>query len=228
MSRNRHTPMLVVIREYKGIVALAIAVLLALVVLLTQSPPDEWSQAQRYGERLQAASWYELMLYVCVGILATSVGLPRQLFAFISGFAFGILPGVLLSLFMAICGCAIAFSFSRRFLRQWLVKRHSRLVEGLDSLTKHDAFWKVVMLRFQPLGTNLLTNLAAGVSEMPARLFLPASLVGYIPQMAVFALIGSGVRLGSSSQLAVSFALLVVSVVLGLWLLARSAARKSS
>lgn len=220
--------MLVTLRNNKGLAALAIALLLALVVLLTQSPPDEWAQAKRYGEQLQAAAWYELLVYMAVGIVATAVGLPRQLFAFISGFAFGVVPGVLLSLLMAICGCAIAFSVSRRFFRRWLMGRHSRLVEGLDALTEHDAFWKIVMLRFQPLGTNLLTNLAAGVSGMPARLFLPASLVGYIPQMVVFALIGSGVRLGSSSQLAVSFGLLLVSVILGLWLVARSAARNPS
>lgn len=217
--------MLIALRQNKGFAVLAIVVLVALVVLLTKSPPDEWTKAQQFGERLQTAPWYELVMYLGVGIVATAVGLPRQLVAFISGFAFGVVPGVLLSLFMAILGCAIAFSFSRRFLRKWLIRRHGRLVEGLDKLTKHDAFWKIVMLRFQPLGTNLLTNLTAGVSQMPARLFLPASLVGYIPQMAVFALIGSGVRVGSSSQLAVSFGLLIVSVVLGLWLLARNSAR---
>jgi len=202
VPRERHTAMIAGLRQNKGLAVLAIAVLVALVVLLTQSPPDEWSQAQRFGERLQSASALELLLFIGIGIAATSVGLPRQLFAFISGFAFGVVPGVLLSL----CG----------------------LVGGLDTLTKHDAFWKVVMLRFQPLGTNLLTNLAAGVSGIPARLFLSASLVGYVPQMVVFALIGSGVRLGSSSQLAVSFALLLISVILGLWLLARSSARRAS
>lgn len=220
--------MFAALRQKKVIIVLAIAVLLALVVLLTRSPPSEWSQAQRFGERLQGAAWYELLMYIGVGIAGTAVGLPRQLFAFISGFAFGLVPGVLLSLFMAILGCAVAFSFSRRFLRHWLIRRHGRLVEGLDKLTKHDAFWKVVVLRFQPLGTNLLTNLAAGVSDMPARLFLPASLLGYIPQMVVFALIGSGVRVGSTSQLVVSFGLLLVSIILGLWLVARSSARNPS
>ena len=214
------------LRQNKWLAILAVAVLVALVVLLTQSPPQEWEQAQRFGERLQTASGFELLLFIGVGIAATAIGLPRQLFAFISGFAFGVVPGVLLSLFVAILGCALAFSFARRFLRQWLLRRYSKLVGGLDALTKHDAFWKVVMLRFQPLGTNLLTNMAAGVSEMPARLFLPASLLGYIPQMVVFALIGSGVRLGSSSQLVISFVLLLVSFVLGLWLLSRSAARR--
>ena len=46
--------------------------------------------------------------------------------------------------------------------------------------------------------------------------------------MMVFALIGSGVRVGSTWQLIVSLILLAVSFVLGLWLLSKSAARKAS
>lgn len=216
------------LRQRKGLIALALALLLALIVLLTQSPPQEWETAKHYGQLLQTASVPYLMLFAVVGVLATAVGLPRQLFAFICGFAFGVVPGVALSLVMAICGCAIAFAVSRKFLRTWLLRRYEPLVKSLDALTENDAFWKVVMLRFQPLGTNLMTNLAAGVSQMPARLFLPASVVGYIPQMLVFALIGSGVRVGSTWQLMVSLVLLAVSFVLGLWLLSKSAARKAS
>ena len=215
-------------KKNKWAIVFALALVIALAVLLTQSPPSEWSTAMRIGERLEAASFPELLLFVMIGIAATAVGLPRQLFAFISGFAFGVIPGVALSLTMALIGCAIAFSFSRRFLRQWLVRRHGRLVESLDALTKHDAFWKIVMLRFQPLGTNLLTNLAAGVSLLPARAFLSASALGYIPQMAVFALLGSGTRLGSSVQLTVSLILLFFSFLIGLWLLSRSSARRAS
>jgi len=213
------------LRQKKGLIILALALLVALVVLLTQSPPQEWETAKHYGAILQTASFPYLMGFIFVGVLATAVGLPRQLFAFVCGFAFGVLPGVALSLLMAITGCAIAFAVSRRFLRSWLLNRYQPLVKSLDALTENDAFWKVVMLRFQPLGTNLMTNLAAGVSQMPAKLFLSASILGYIPQMMVFALIGSGVRVGSTWQLLISLILLAVSFVLGLWLLSKSAAR---
>lgn len=215
------------LRQKKGLVLLALALLLALVVLLTQSPPQEWETAQRYGAALQTASIPYLLLFAMVGVLATAVGLPRQLFAFICGFAFGVLPGVAFSLAMAICGCAIAFSVSRKYFREWLRRRYEPLVTSLDALTQNDAFWKVVILRFQPLGTNLMTNLAAGISPMPAALFLSASIVGYIPQMVVFSLIGSGVRVGSTWQLVLSLVLLTVSFFLGLWLLSKSAARKA-
>ncbi len=220
--------MIEALRQKKGIIILALALLLALVVLLTQSPPQEWDTAKHYGTVLQNASAGYLLLFFIVGVLATAVGLPRQLFAFISGFAFGVIPGVAVSLVMAISGCAIAFWVSRKLLRNWLLKRYEPFVKSLDLLTQNDAFWKVVMLRFQPLGTNLMTNLAAGVSHMPARLFLPASVLGYIPQMVVFALIGSGVRVGSTWQLTISLLLLAVSFVLGLWLLSKSAARRQS
>ncbi len=220
--------MLSTLRNHKVLVILALALLLALLVLLTQSPPNEWSQAQRLGLRLQNASVFELLAFIIIGISATAVGLPRQLFAFISGFAFGVVPGVALSLTMAIIGCGIAFTFSRRFLRGWIKRRYQSLVNKLDALTVHDAFWKVVMLRFQPLGTNLLTNVAAGVSQINPRLFLLASFVGYVPQMLVFALIGSGIRVGSRSQLLISVVLLLISFFIGLWLLSRSAARQAS
>jgi len=219
--------MLAVIKKYKWLVALAVALLLSLIVLLNQSPPSEWTEAQRYGERLQSASTFELLMYIGIGVLATAVGLPRQLFAFVSGYAFGAVLGTIMSLAMAIGGCAVAFALARRFLRLPLNQRYSTLVAGIDALAQHDVFWKILMLRFQPLGTNLMTNLAAGVSKINALSFLSASLVGYIPQALVFALIGAGVRVGSRAQLMVSVALLSVSVILGLWLLARSSRRNS-
>ena len=161
-------------------------------------------------------------------MLATAIGLPRQLIAFISGYALGVLLGVIVSLIIAICGCAITFTLSRKFLRTWLLERYATQIRTLDGFTENDAFWKVVMLRFQPLGTNLLTNVTAGVSRMPAGRFLSASLLGYVPQMMVFALIGSGVRVESIWQLGVSLFLLAVSFVLGLWLLSKSGKRRRS
>jgi len=120
--------MLVALQKYKWLAVLAVALLLGLIVLLNQSPPSEWSEAQRYGERLQTASWFELLGYIGIGVLATAVGLPRQLFAFISGFAFGAAMGTIMSLTMAIGGCAIAFTAARRILRGPLNRRYAKLV----------------------------------------------------------------------------------------------------
>ena len=61
----------------------------------------------------------------------------------------------------------------------------------------------------------MLTNLCAGLTSIRISTFLLASAIGYVPQMFVFVLTGTGVRVGSNTQLMLSVALLVLSLVLG-------------
>ena len=152
-------------------------------------------------------------------VLFTAVGLPRQLVAFVCGFVFGLVPGVMISLGTALLGCIAAFFVARKFLRQFIATRHAGTVEFLDRLVRHDAFLKIIVLRIQPLGTNLLTNLSAGVSSIKPTLFFASTAIGYLPQMIVFALAGDGVRLGDQSKILISAALMVISFVLAyvLW-----------
>jgi len=151
-------------------------------------------------------------------ILFTAVGLPRQLVAFISGFVFGLLPGVLVSLLASLLGCILAFCVSRGVLSDWIRQRYSKAASVLDRLIHHDAFVKIIVLRLQPFGTNLLTNVCAGVSGIKPLVFFSATAIGYVPQLVVFALAGDGIRLGEQSRLLISGLLLLISLVLALWL----------
>ncbi|MBX2837801.1 MAG: VTT domain-containing protein [Gammaproteobacteria bacterium] len=204
----------------------AILLLLALAVLLVSVPPDEWTEATKWGQTVNELGALGVLVVFIVGALTTAVGLPRQLLAFVGGFSYGVLPGLLLGLVSAICGCAITFFASRSLLRNWVLRRYPNAVSWLDNIIHDDPAYKILLLRLQPLGTNLLTNLSAGVSKISAQVFLFFSLIGYIPQMLVFSLIGSGVRVGSGAQLFVSFVMLAVSVLLGLWLMQRHTLRQ--
>lgn len=195
---------------------LFIAVVLAIV--LFRSPPQEWSYAQRFGDYIESMGAIGVLVFFLITAIATSIGLPRQLFAFAAGFAFGIATGVLLSSFAAIAGCGITFFSSRRWLTARVQSRYPRLVRGLDNLLSNDAFLKILVLRLQPLGTNFITNLCAGVADVPASVFLVSSWLGYLPQMMVFALLGAGVRIGSSAYLIYSLSLLCLSLAIGFWL----------
>jgi len=200
--------------------ALLIAVLLA--VVLFRSPPQEWDRARRFGEYIESLGATGMLVFIVIAALATSVGLPRQLFAFAAGFSFGVATGVLLSSFAAIIGCAITFFCSRRWLTDHIQSRYPNVVQGLNELLHKDAFFKILVLRLQPLGTNLITNLCAGVTAMSAKLFLTSSWLGYLPQMLVFALFGAGVRIGSNAYLIYSLSMLGVSLLIGLWLYRRA------
>jgi uncharacterized membrane protein YdjX (TVP38/TMEM64 family) len=209
------------IRSGKGASTALLALLILIVVGTLVFKPSEWIPAQEWGLALESKGGVGMLLFLIVGALSTSIGLPRQMLAFIGGIAYGVVPGVLLSLCAAILGCYLTVNLSRWLFAENVTRRYPQVIAQLQLFLKDDVFIKVLVLRLQPLGTNLLTNLCVGFTAIPIRVFLAASAVGYVPQMLVFALLGSGIRVGSSFQLVLSAVLLVISLLLGFLLYRR-------
>lgn len=164
-------------------------------------------------------------LFVAAAALGTAVGVPRQVAAFLGGYAFGTVLGTGLALAGQLLGCAVAFFWARLVGRGWAERRLAgrfghRLRPVRDALAG-SPFGATLALRLLPVGNNLALNLLAGMAGLPAGPFLAGSAIGYLPQTVIFALLGKGVRVEGAWQLALSVALLGVSVGLGLWLLRR-------
>jgi len=155
-----------------------------------------------------------ILLFFVLFSCATAVGFPRQLVAFIAGFGFGFLPGLILACLSATMGCTLTYLISRKLARPWVTKRYPGPIKQFDDFVKKDSFIKIVIIRFMPFGTNLTTNLAAGVSDISLKLFLIASAFGFLPQMIIFSLTGNGLKTDSNLQLIVSGLLFVVSMLL--------------
>ena len=197
-------------------------VLLGLILFLFwRFPPAEWLPVDAFSAWLDDAGYKGASIFVLAGVVATAIGLPRQLLAFTGGFAYGVISGVSLSLLSAILGCLVTVLLSKHFLRTFISKRYPRFIGMLDKFVAKDAFLKILVLRLQPFGTNLITNVCAGFTRIRLRTFLFASLVGYVPQMLVFALMGSGIRVASGARISVSVVLLLISLVLGFYLYRR-------
>jgi len=201
-----------------GPVILAVALLLLILLAANKIFSASGIDTEQLAIRISTMPGWQLAGLFLFAILFTAVGLPRQLVAFISGFVFGLLPGVLVSLLASLLGCILAFWVSRGFLSDWIRQRYSKAASVLDRLIHHDAFVKIIVLRLQPFGTNLLTNVCAGVSGIKPLVFFSATAIGYVPQLVVFALAGDGIRLGEQSRLLISGLLLLISLVLALWL----------
>jgi uncharacterized membrane protein YdjX (TVP38/TMEM64 family) len=73
---------------------------------------------------------------------------------------------------------------------------------------------KTIVIRLLPIGNNLVTNLIVGVTAVKARYFIFGSLIGYIPQMAIFALMGKGVVVLSVWKIGLSIVLFIISSAL--------------
>ncbi|MCR0983025.1 TVP38/TMEM64 family protein [Roseomonas populi] len=164
-------------------------------------------------------------LFIAAGTAAAAAGLPRQAVAFLGGYAFGATIGTALSLLAQVLGCAIAFLWARMVGRGWAARRlegrFGRRLRPLHDRLAASPFGATLALRLLPVGNNLALNLLAGLSGLRLAPFLAASAVGYLPQTLVFVLLGDGVAVDRTAQLALGAVLFIVSVVLGILLLRR-------
>lgn len=158
------------------------------------------------------------ILFLCVAGVATAVALPRHVVSFLGGYAFGVLPGVLLALIGTLVGCVVTFFYARVIGRPLVSARLGARVQRVEDFLAAHPFWMTVLIRLLPVGNNFATNLAAGVSRVPAIPFFLGSLLGYVPQTLVFALAGSGVEVGAAWRIGIAVALFLVSGVIGAWL----------
>ncbi|MHB1303676.1 MAG: TVP38/TMEM64 family protein [Acidiphilium sp.] len=169
------------------------------------------------------AAWF-----VALGALACAVGVPRQIVAFAGGYVWGLWAGIALAMLAQAAGCAADLFWARLIARDWVQARLRGRMRRLDMMLTARPFSATLALRLMPVGNNLLLNLLAGVSAVPAAGFLAGSIVGFLPQTAIFALIGSGGRIAESTRIGAGIALFAVSVALGLFMLRRKEARQTA
>lgn len=161
------------------------------------------------------------LIFISMGAAATAVGFPRQVVAFLGGYAFGFVEGTALALAGATFGCVLAFAYAR-ILGRSLVQRHfGKRIARFDAFLADSPFLTTLLIRFLPVGSNVVTNLVAGVSRVPAVPFVLGSAAGYLPQTVVFVLIGSGVQINPTFRIGLGAVLFIASALLGFYLLRR-------
>tara|TARA_B110000305_G_scaffold233868_1_gene291004 strand:- start:209 stop:859 length:651 start_codon:yes stop_codon:yes gene_type:complete len=167
---------------------------------------------------ITSLGWFAMPAFIIFGALFTSVGLPRQVVAFIGGYVFGMTEGVALGTVAAASGAILTFYGARWLARPFVLRKYPQLVSKIDRFTGDRLFLKIIFIRFLPFGTNLATNLVAGAAKTPVGPFALASLIGYIPQMTIFAMSGHGIRVESNTHLIVAVSLFLISIVIGSYL----------
>jgi uncharacterized membrane protein YdjX (TVP38/TMEM64 family) len=168
-----------------------------------------------------------VLLFVLVSCLLGSVGLSRQLIAFLGGYAFGFLQGFVFSMLAVVAACVMTFFIARGLLRSFLEKHFTVRIQQVDRFLQENTFTMALLVRLLPLGSNWMINIAAGVSSVRKWPFFLGSALGYIPQMLIFSLVGSGTRVDQFWQVAIAMALLVLATVLGLMLYRRAGRGKT-
>jgi len=191
-------------------------VILALVTvgyLLKDVLDQQWIDAQIRDQGARGE-----LLFVVVCSLLGSIGLARQLIAFLGGYAFGVVWGFTLAMLAVVVACITTFTISRFLLRNFLLQRFSERIRRVDSFLQENTFTMALLIRLLPLGSNWMANVAAGVSGVRSLPFFLGSALGYIPQMLIFSLVGSGARVDRFWQIAIAMVMFVVATFMGIYL----------
>ena len=161
------------------------------------------------------------LVFLAAGMMMTALGFPRQAVSFLGGYGFGLGEGTALALGATVLGCTLAFYFARLVGRAYVLGLFPDRIRRIDSFLHAHPFSTALLLRLLPVGSNLITNLAAGVSGVRALPFIAGSGLGFIPQTVIFALLGSGIHLDPVLRISTGVVLFLVSGMLGITLFRR-------
>ncbi|NVJ90330.1 MAG: VTT domain-containing protein [Methylocystaceae bacterium] len=181
--------------------------------ILSKGMDKSWIDTYVRGQGLKG--W---LIFVSAGGVLAAVGFPRQVLAFLGGYAFGLLKGTTIAVLATGVGCVITFSYARVLGRGFVQRKFPRKIKRIDDFLSEFPFSMTLLIRLLPAGSNVATNAAAGVSRVHPFPFILGSLIGYIPQSVVFALAGSGVEVDPQWRITLSVILFIVSGLLGVYL----------
>ena len=167
----------------------------------------------------------DIALFVALGATICAIGLPRQTVAYAGGYLFGLEAGIAWAMLAEIIGCAANFAWARSIGRQhmqsWLARRPGTRLHRINRLLAKQGLMATIAIRLLPIGHNATVNLLAGLSSISAVRFLLGSAVGFLPQTIVFALLGNGTRLDSTTEIILGSTLFATSALFGVVLLRR-------
>lgn len=132
----------------------------------------------------------------CLFIILESIFPPLPLFVFITinFIAFGKILGFFISWICTILGCLIAYYLVKRFLRNFVLEK----IRNIDLLTKclhyieNLSLTKITVILSIPFTPAFMMNIAAGISNMDIKKFLPAIMISKILLVYFWGMVGTG------------------------------------
>lgn len=140
----------------------------------------------------QTSPYTLALLYSCF-IVLMSIGFPRQAIAFFCGAGLGSSIGTLVALTLTAVSASITYTLAKGPLRVFAIRALGKKLCTAQVFVSRSSFRNVLIARLFPIGSNLVTNLLAGVLQLPFPTFFFASLLGFLPQTVLFSLLGSGI-----------------------------------
>lgn len=171
------------------------------------------SAAQRWtGEHYLLAT----SLYLCIYTLLIACAIPcGTFFTLLGGFLFGYIAIPYAILCTTMGGTLLYFSV-RTSIGTYIAKRSSGWIKKVEHGFQKNAFNYLLMLRLMPIFPCWVSNISAGVLNVPLRTFIIATVIGVAPATIIYVLAARGLEklfaMESTSMLLPLLGLAILSV----------------
>jgi uncharacterized membrane protein YdjX (TVP38/TMEM64 family) len=192
-----------------------IAIITTSLIIVNFSPIGDYFKPSKFyllKEKLADFHLFAPLVFVMISSLLISAGIPRSTISVFGGMVFGFIWGTLLSTFSAFIGSLITFYIVRYMGRPYFYNKFGDKVSLLEKKIKENGFLVVVVLRQSPL-TCLLVNILIGLSPIKAKTFVIGSVLGFLPEAAIFTLFGSSVRENFVLRIVIASIFLILLII---------------
>src|SRR5262245_45305059 len=160
--------------------------------------------------------------YVVLYALATVVFVPGLVFALAGGALFGALWGTVWNLAGATLGATLAFLVARYVARDWVARKAGGLLKRLFDGVDAEGWRFVAFVRLVPLFPFNLSNYALGLTGIPLRHYVLATVVCMAPGAVAYTWLGYAGREALSGEAdAVRYGLLALGLIAAIAVLPR-------
>lgn len=200
---NKNTLWLIIISAFViayGLFSITIFTQASFQQLLLSISPDNFSSVTT-------------LLVILLGL--SCIGMPRQVTAFTCGYFFEVAPAILYATLTVTFAAYLTYKVASLFQQSYIAIKYKKQLTKLHSFLSVNTFQKALIIRLLPVGSNFLTNILAGVANVPLKPYILGSCIGFIPQMAIFSLAGAGVKLADSTHVLSAIILFIIATILG-------------
>lgn len=147
------------------------------------------------------------------GALLIAMGVPRTIISVLGGMVFGFLSGTLLSMAAAFVGSLVIFWYARLLGRPFFRQKISQRLKAVEGYLDKHGFLVVILMRQLPLPC-MLVNVLIGLTSINTAVYMLGSVIGLLPEAAIFALFGSSVREGFALRVLMASIFLILLVLI--------------
>lgn len=144
--------------------------------------------------------------------------IPTMPLVLVAGSLYGPWWGMALTVVGDNLSANISFVLGRFFGRRYVKESERGWLKKYDELLTHDGFMAVLLMRLLYFPFDIV-NFGSGISGIPYRQYLVATLIGLMPAIVTFTFLGDAFV---NPRAFIVFGILFVLTLLGAWLLKRS------